>query len=405
MTSLGDVNNQVYVSLNIVMTVLGSSASLTIILLIHRMHRDSPVITGHVLLILIMSYFQLLYDITFFFSNVDCGYYISLGANLIQLSCGIAGSLVSNWIAFVAWYVVTFRKKFDIVPNIYLILISSFLPGLCDAVVYAVAMIPQNETNDDLANISVLGIYYYTRLASIGINFLLCGVTIYKTKLMGMNSGTRSVQELAIRTVTYRLIYYPIVQAIGRSGYSWYEAQYGDDIDSGTEDPGRFGCLIFLTIITPMVSVGYLVIFLAMQPNAYKYLKAGLQCREMDADTDAASGTRSMVSTATTATTEEAYDMFTNEADRSMAARDRGRTSQADWARPSSFAGAVFGAAALDSREDEELLSIATGSTGTSTQVPFRASAIQMQSGVPSERSSSQEVIMNTLHNAGLSVV
>lgn len=353
---LGSVNNQVYISLNIIMSFIGSMASITTIFIIHRLKSK----TGHVQLVLTMSYFQLLYDMTFFFSNVDCGYYISVAANVFQLSCGIAGSLISNWIAFIAWYVVTYRKKLDIFYWYRYMLLSSLLPGIADALIYCVATIPQPNTNDDMADMSVLGMYYYTRLVSIGLNFIMCSIAVYKIRLMGSNKAKKSDHEIAIATVTSRMVLYPIVQAIGRSGYSWYEAAYGSDIDS-TDDgtQAQYACLLFLTIITPMVSVGYLIIFLTMQPNAYEHLKSLFTGRppiERAISRPSSMLARSEKSMGP----DDAYNNYTSECETELETARMDNPSEGntnDWTRPSSFwMGAIPNP--WHRRQDEDLMNI-----------------------------------------------
>ena len=288
-----------------------------------------------------MSCFQLLYDLTLFFSNVDCGYYVSTVANIFQLSCGIASSLVSNWISFVAWYVVTYRQKFDVLGNLHLIIPSCAIPGLVDAIMYAVSRIPQDKFNEDLEDVSVLGVYYYIRLISIGFNFLFCLATVYMIYQMSPQKGMKSIEVLALRTVAIRMIYYPIVQAIGRSGYAWYEAEYGADIDNNYSDSNKFACLMFVTIITPMTPVGYLIIFLTMQPQAYIHFIALMTCQDA-ADLEKNKmqqevGPRSF-------SIDDVYDWF---ADDSSSRQVTGsmvqsvgpgqRSSHQDWARPSSM--------------------------------------------------------------------
>jgi hypothetical protein len=238
--------------------------------------------TGHVLLVLTMSYFQLLYDLTFFFSNVDCGYYVTVVANFFQLSCGIGSSLVSNWIAFIALYIILYRQKFNIFDYYTHILASCVLPGLVDAIIYLVAVCPADSQDDALLDFSILDYYYYTRLASIALNFIFVFLAFYKIDLMSSKTNNKSDQEMAIRTLARRLIFYPVVQAIGRSGYAWYEFEYGVNIDVDDPTQEQFASLIFLTIITPMVSIGYLIIFLVMQPRAYLEFKRMIFCKEYD---------------------------------------------------------------------------------------------------------------------------
>lgn len=262
----GTEEHQVYVILNLITSIIGSAASLFTILLIHRM----KVNTGHVLLVLTMSYFQLLYDLTFFFSNVVVTYYTNVFANFVQLAAGIAGSLVSNWIAFIALYIILYRRKFNIFNYYYYILASCLLPGIIDTVIYGIGAIPESRQIDDLIDLSILDIYYYVRLVSIILNFIFVFIAFYKINLMSSTTLNKSPQEIAIRTLARRLIFYPIVQAIGRSGYAWYEFAYGYYIDMDDPNPEQYASLIFLTIVTPFVSIGYLIIFLAMQPRAYE---------------------------------------------------------------------------------------------------------------------------------------
>lgn len=274
----GNDRHQVYVWLNLVTTIVGTSASLLTILLIQRMKSN----TGHVYLIFVMSLYQLMYDVTFFFSNVDCGYYISTVANFFQILGGISGSLVSNWIAFIALYIVWHRQRFDIFGLIKSIQISCFVPGIVAAIVFLWAMVPESKYNARLETISIVYIYNSIRLISIALNFLFVFMTAARTYYRSGSGGTRTEQEIAIRTLSRRMVFYPVIQAIGRSGYTWYEFDYGTAVGEDDANNTEYAALIFLTVITPMVSVGYLLIFVMMQPNAYRQLKQLLSCSPQD---------------------------------------------------------------------------------------------------------------------------
>ena len=76
----------VYICLNLITSVIGSSASIITLLVINKMK-----LTGHILLISTMTWYQLLYDLTFFFSNVNIGYWWVTVANFCQLLGGVAG--------------------------------------------------------------------------------------------------------------------------------------------------------------------------------------------------------------------------------------------------------------------------------------------------------------------------
>lgn len=111
---------------------------------------------------------------------------------------------------------------------------------------------------------------------------MLCGSAIYLVRKMASQNGSeKTPSERAITTLVRRMIYYPIVQAVSRSGYAWYQEAYGTQMDPDKSDNVQFALLVFIGIITPTLSVGNLLIFLRMQPHAYtefKLLFSNLLC-------------------------------------------------------------------------------------------------------------------------------
>jgi len=92
-----------------------------------------------------------------------------------------------------------------------------------------------------------------------------------------------TVADVAIRTLAMRMIFYPIAQAIARSGYSWYEFAYGSyrTIDDATPNDKK-GCLLYMSIVTPAAPVAYLIILCVMQPRAYLHFKSLFCCRSYE---------------------------------------------------------------------------------------------------------------------------
>lgn len=262
----GSIHNQVYACITLVTSILGLAASFFTILLIHRM-RTPTGYTSHVLLVLIMSYFQFLYDLTFFFRMVNCGYYIFVVSNFFQIWTSTAASFVSNWISIIALLIVVFRKKFDANKYFGSILASSMLPSLFIGLLYLGSVIPQDRKNHD-GEIGSEKLFYYIRLLLIFVNFLFCGIIIYQVEQISGHSKKPSPQEIAIKLLSRRMIFYPIIQALGRLCFSVYEQIYGFDTSGATSNPTQYGWLLSVAIITPFVSVGYLFIFLVMQPEA-----------------------------------------------------------------------------------------------------------------------------------------
>jgi hypothetical protein len=222
-----------------------------------------------------MSWYQLVYDITLFNDVIDVDNYpILYIASVGQLIGGIGSSFVSNWIAFILFYVVVFKKAFDIVNNYMYIILSTFIIWLPIVVVFSIGALPEGS-NPHLANFANLILYYYARLISIALNFIMIGCIIYKNYRVRSKSTTKTPAEIAINTLCRRVMYYPILQSIGRSGYAWFEFQYGFNfsVSQAEHDPERYGLLIYSAIITPTISIGYLIIFLYIEPHAYKIFK------------------------------------------------------------------------------------------------------------------------------------
>lgn len=203
---------QIYIALNLITSIIGTLASALHITLMYRMK-----ITGFILLILTMSWFQIMYDWSFFFSNIYVGYYITIIANFFQLCGGIGGALISNFIAFTVLFVVWKKQSFDIFKHFKLIFILSFLPGLVDGIIYVYSNIPENA-HPNLTNVAVLDIYYNIRLISILLNFIVFGVSAYFIRMMRSKGPMKTRTEIAINTLSRRLIFYPIIQV----GYHRY---------------------------------------------------------------------------------------------------------------------------------------------------------------------------------------
>ena len=118
-------------------------------------------------------------------------------------------------------------------------------------------------------------LYFYARLISIALNFVMIACILYKNYQVRSKSTIKTPAEVAINTLCRRVMYYTILQTISRSGYAWYEAQYGFDFSvyEAEHNQERYAALMYTAIITPTVSVGYLILFLTIEPNAYDCFK------------------------------------------------------------------------------------------------------------------------------------
>jgi len=222
-----------------------------------------------------MSWYQLVYDITLFTVIVDVGNYpIVYLSTVVEIIGGIGASFMSNWIAFVLFYVVVYKKSFDVMMNYIYIILSTVIIWIPIVVIYSIGALPEGS-NPHLVTFVHLTLYYYARLVSIALNFIMIGFIVYKNYQVRSKSTTKTPAEIAINTLCRRVMYYPILQTISRSGYAWYEFQYGFDfrVTEAEHDPERYGLLIYSAIIAPTVSISYLILFLYIEPHAYKIFK------------------------------------------------------------------------------------------------------------------------------------
>jgi hypothetical protein len=203
----GSPQNQTYVILSFVGTILSSIASIVTILVINKMKQ-----TGYIKLILTMTWFQLIYDVSFFNGTVDVGeYWIAYIANIFQLVGGIGASLSSNWIAYVVLHVVHRKRTVNILRHYNSMLFITLVPCLVTAIIYSIGSIPKN--NDPHLNyVANIDMYYYIRLVSIFINFIMFGMAMYYNHLIRSKGLGKTPAEQAINTLCRRLMYYPLLQ-------------------------------------------------------------------------------------------------------------------------------------------------------------------------------------------------
>ena len=204
----GSAHEQAYMWVNLIMTIGSSIASVVTILVINKMR-----VTGYIKLILTMTWFQLIYDVSFFNATTAVGGYgVKYVANVFQQVGGIGSSLISNWIAVVVLHVVYSKRSIDILKNYNYMLASVLVPALVTATIYSCGSIPQNRSVQ-LQELADLGFYYYIRLVSIIFNFVFFGLAAYFNHLIRSKRLAKSPSEIAINTLCRRLMYYPLVQA------------------------------------------------------------------------------------------------------------------------------------------------------------------------------------------------
>jgi len=269
--------------------------------------------TGYMKLIAWMTAFQLLYDCSFYTNvtsapgTVDC--YVG---DVLDVISGCTSAFLSNVMMITVLYIVRYKKSVAIENSMTLILLVANIPSLYMLAIFLYAILTSDESLVKVVQAS----YCYIRLASILLNIL---PYIYMSYLLHISSSSRagsmtraSVQEMVIQTLVSRLSYYPLIQALSRSATTWFELQYGFDFSNPNASFTQYVISMstavcyqlthththsitfsltrslalthsfafvqyskhLLQVLCPLVSIGYLAIFLVMQPRAYLHLKS-----------------------------------------------------------------------------------------------------------------------------------
>lgn len=269
----GSGHEEVFRSTVLAATIISSFFSILLMILLYLMRERS---TGFTTIILAMTIFQTMYDMSFYYGVVPGPSTIVLVCNLFQISGGVGSSLFSNILASIVYYVLVYRKTVDVMKLFPWLCLIVFIPVAVNCIVYIVAYA---EDSTHLYIIANLEIYYYIRLISIVLNFFLYSLTyIAARRIVGNMNARNEILDNAIITMVSRLKYYPLIQALARSGLTVYEMQYGYDFDPNPISSERFQLQIYSALIAPSASVGYFFVFLYMQPHAYNYFIALLKC-------------------------------------------------------------------------------------------------------------------------------
>lgn len=245
---------------SVVMYITCISSSLISIAMISLMCQMGINTNGHSLLIFLMTCSQFIYDISFYPGVITIS---SVGftvfANVLQLIGGIGVSIISNIVTMIVLYIILYRKSVDIYKNLKWFTLVTFTIIFSEVFLYLLGVV--DSSYEYLSNIALLDIYYYSRLVSILFNFIFCGLAyLYVRRMKSDNMASHSPALQAICVLSERMQYYPIVQAISRSGCAWYEFVYQWNFDPLEVTKVQFAAQIYVAIITPMASVGYLMV-------------------------------------------------------------------------------------------------------------------------------------------------
>lgn len=254
----------------VLVTIISLICSILNIWLIY----DMKLWSGYLLLVLSLALCQVTYDISFmlwpcYYQNLDC----QIAMNVFSDFGGFSATLWTNVMSFVFLSVVVYFRSFDILKHYSKILVVVLSLTIAYTVANIYEFIYSSSTDDTRTGYGITNwVYYYYRMASIVFNF---GVYIYSVIRLRRFLEVANYND-PIRQLIYRFQFYPLCQATSRLGFAWYEMQYGFlfSVPPQGEEPTRSAALMISVILGPLAGVGYFIIFLLVQPNAYSHLKS-----------------------------------------------------------------------------------------------------------------------------------
>lgn len=248
--------------------------------------RDINIWNGHTILVFILTIFQFLYDISFYFL---LGFTSDACYTIYKFLYAFSGTFISLWINFISlilYFTITYVETFDIKQHYRIVFTANFLFSLG----LAISLILVYQLDD--SNYVVEFIFYWLRIGSIGFNLIIYFITT--VQLYDQYSETTKYLEYVCMSVvkknplrtkasdlllvlSSRLKYYPLVQIISLAGAAWWDYQYGFSTSSfdNTSFSARKEASFYLYVIcSPLAGVGYFIVFLAVQPLAYQRFKS-----------------------------------------------------------------------------------------------------------------------------------
>jgi hypothetical protein len=229
-----------------------------------------------------MTVCQVFYDVNYILGAVP-GYVACATWNFLDILGGLSVTLWTNIISFIVMFVVMKIRSFNIFRNYKYFFVIAFICPLVLAILVLTVLEPASD-DDDLPFTSctyrptalasaLREIYYWGRLASIIFNFIVFGYTSLRVRQMthmksvstthpstAMGGGRDSSvnvmehQTLAVFSLVSRMKYYPLAQAILRSGAAWNE------FDDYRYD--SFASNMMAAVCSPSTGIAYFVIFL-----------------------------------------------------------------------------------------------------------------------------------------------
>ena len=230
--------------------------------------------TGHTKLLALMSVYQLMFDMSFYTTvSSTPGTIENAISILISEVGGCSSSFVSNLMMLSIYYIVVYKESLSINENLFLIHILVNIPSFILLIMFIIALSSGNwalATNTSLT-------YSALRMLSVVLNIVPYTYMSYRLHTAPLPTSTyEETSRAAVAVLVRRMKYYPLVQGLSRVAPSWYEFQYGFNFSSSQVSLVQYCASVAIAVFCPLASVGYLIIFLQVQPLSWKHLMSRL---------------------------------------------------------------------------------------------------------------------------------
>jgi hypothetical protein len=134
----------------------------------------------------------------------------------------------------------------------------------------------------DISSVKAVGYFYcFMLLSSITFNLVSYAYMLYLLNQPNYNI----IQRQLISTIVSRLRIYPLIQIIAQLGLTFFEIHYNWNFNEFPRTHEEAAAFDSIAATSPLFSIGYLISFLFIQPNATNYLLSRLtRCKRFQPD-------------------------------------------------------------------------------------------------------------------------
>lgn len=224
---------------------------------------------GYHMIIFSLTLAQILYDINYMLGVLP-GSAACNAWQFLDVVGGLSTTLWSNVLGGCVLHVAIRIKSANIEKRYPLFFVLAALFPLCVALLQVILGVITFDKDDDSCEYAgstegfiARGLYYWTRILSIVVNVIIyISITV---KINRMTDTWNGKKYDALTELAARMKYYPLFQALSRSGAAWDEFNRAGD-------SGYFPSSLMRSICSPSSGIWYFMIFVLMQPGMREHV-------------------------------------------------------------------------------------------------------------------------------------